>query len=273
MNEESTLRNFGLAMSVIAVVLLAVNLVIVVPLYTATQNADEALAAKIFGGDTSAATLSRTLGEEEEDRTLTVTGTGVAKASPDRVIVVLGVTTRSDTAADAQKLNSEKMSNIIEALKSVGVEEDQMETTDVGLSPVWQYPEYGIPIIAGYESHNNLKLTLERLDMAGTVIDAAVSAGANSVSYVSFTLSEEATERLQLEALALAVREAKSRADVVAEGAGITLSGPVSITIGEGYIPYPSPIYKLEAGMTSTPVLPPSELSVTATVTMVYEIA
>jgi hypothetical protein len=271
---QTGFRNIVLILCVIAIVLLAVNLVLTIPIYSATEERFETYpppkAEERLEGVQMMPSAFPPFPEGE--RTINVAGIGVAEGKPDRAIVSLSVVTREDTAVKAYQLNAEKMNSVIAALKEAGIPEDLMETTGYSLNPVWRYPRGEEPVIIGYECRNSLKVTLEDLDRVGEIIDKGVNAGANQVSSVSFTLSKEAREKLKLEALSLAVKDAKAKAETIAEAAGVTLVGPTSISLSE--IPVPTPV-RLEVKGAVVPAPPeiiaPEELSVTVTVNVVYE--
>ncbi len=271
-------RNIVLALCVAAVALLATNLVVILPSYWALTRLQKQVC--LGSGDLSTTEISsRKAGSsyveatlaEEGRMTLTVSGSGTATSKPEVVIISIGVVTRGETASEAQSLNAEKMSKVINALKEIGVKEDQIETISYSLRPVYEYNKVrGRSVLVGYECTNNIKVTLEELDKAGEVVDAAVSAGANKVLYITFSLKPETREKLMLEALAKAVGNAKAKAEAIAKAAGITLVGPVNISIGGIWMP--TTRYEATGDLTiKTPIIAPEELSVTVTVTITYE--
>ena len=269
--------NIILALALIAVVLLAVNLAITLPSYKAEKATFKALPTgeettqpesfgRVVSGKTAFAMVQRV-----EGKTLTVTGTGKASAPPERVILKFSVITRASTALEAQRLNAEKMSSVVEALKKAGLTGENLETVGYQLNPVYEYPSKRSPIIVGYECSNTLKVTLDDVGRAGEIIDLAVSAGANRVSQITFALKPETYRQLRLEALKEAVKDAASQAEAVAEAANVKLVGPVNISIGGGFIRYPLKVAMVEAGV-PTPIEAPEELTVSASVTLTYQI-
>lgn len=285
MNAQGELRNIGIALCVVAAVLLAVNLVVTIPAYSAsiygaTKTPSETTpqtGLQEIGAPTPM--LAAVAGEEVPPKhTISVSGTGTASSRPEMVVVYLSVVTKGETASEVQSLNAMKADAVVEDLKAAGVKEEQMETTWYSLQPIYEWVEgLGRSVLVGYECRNSIKVSLEELNRGGEIADLAVSAGANEVSSITFTLKPETIERLRLEALANAVKEAKAKVDVVVEAAGITLIGPTTINI-DTYIP----MYFAEkayysaapsAPIPPTPIIMPEELSVTMTVSMIYEFA
>ncbi|MCD6095915.1 MAG: SIMPL domain-containing protein [Thermoprotei archaeon] len=213
-----------------------------------------------------------TTNEEVNVKTIRVVGVGKATSKPELVKIRISVVTRADEAASAQESASEKMSNVIRALTNYGIKEDQIKTVFYSLRPVYEY-ERGKQIFVGYECVNTIEVELEEIDKVGKVIDLAVANGANRVDSLIFTLKSETIEKLKSEALKKAVEDARSKAEAVAQAASIELLGPISISVESGIVYRVSetvtiPMYKETS---TTPIIPPEELSITATVTIIYE--
>lgn len=275
--EEMLSRKWVLALGVILVAAIGVNLAILVGIYPALigQQAGSEYRFNIvedFAKSSGIPALLDTGQAEQQAKTISVTGTGVVKAKPDRAVLSLSVVTQAESAGEAISENADKMDRVIKAIRNVGILENQTETSAYSLNPIWEYPkEGGSPRIVGYTCSNTLRVTVKNLDKVGEVIDAAVAAGANQVSSLQFTISDEAMRQLGLNALSLAVKDAASKASIIATAAGVTLVGPVSISLS-GYSPYVrSYAFESVSGITPTPILSPEEVSVTVSVTAVYE--
>ncbi|MEM4609502.1 MAG: SIMPL domain-containing protein [Thermoproteota archaeon] len=274
--EEMLSRKWVLALGVILVAAIGVNLTILVEIYPALigQQAGSEYRFNIvedFAKSSGIPALLDTGQAEQQAKTISVTGTGVVKAKPDRAVLSLSVVTQAESAGEAISENADKMDRVIKAVRNVGILENQTETSAYSLNPIWEYPkEGGSPRIVGYTCSNTLRVTVKNLDKVGEVIDAAVTAGANQVSSLQFTISDEVMRQLGLDALSLAVKDAASKASIIATAAGVTLVGPVSISLS-GYSPYVrSYAFESVSGITPTPILSPEEVSVTVSVSAVY---
>ena len=109
---------------------------------------------------------------------ITVTGNGTVNATPDRASFDFGVTTQASTAAAALSRNSDQARAIVAALEKAGIDANDIQTTDVSLWP--QTRGNGTEIV-GYTASNSVNVTAP-LARAGSVVDAAVGAGANNVN-------------------------------------------------------------------------------------------
>lgn len=157
---------------------------------------------------------------------LTVTGTGEARVAPDMAQVQLGVTTQAAGAAEAMAQNAERQTAVIAALTGAGIEQADVQTSGLSLNPVMDYGEGRAPTVTGYQASNMVTVRVSDVPRLGEVLDAIVAAGANEINGISFTRDDStATED---EAHRAAVADARHKADVLADAAGLTL-GPVLV--------------------------------------------
>jgi uncharacterized protein YggE len=164
--------------------------------------------------------------------TVTVNGTGTVTTVPDRASFDFGVTTKAATATAALSRNSADMRAVIAAIESAGVPDADVQTSEVSLDPVESSD--GTSIV-GFTASNTVTAQNVSLDKAGAVVDAAVGAGADTVSGPSLSTSSQ--DALYRRALAAAVAQAKAKAQALADAAGRSLGSVVSITEGSAQPP------------------------------------
>jgi len=202
---------------------------------------------------------------------ITVTGTGTVEATPDIATLTIGVTTQGETAADALSANSAALDAVMARLASAGVEARDMQTSNLSLNPNWTgYDSTSVtgPTIAGYVANNMLTVRVRQLDGLGTVLDAAVADGANTLNGLSFGLADP--EPVLNEARKEAVADARARAELLAVAAGVKLGKVVSIS-ETAALTDPIPMFRAEASAAPVPVAG-GELGLSANVTIFYEI-
>jgi uncharacterized protein YggE len=192
--------------------------------------------------------------------TVTVSGVGSVSAVPDEAVVSVGVESTAATAQAALTANARDMREVIAAVRAAGGTD--VTTQTVSLSPRTT-PE-GKP--DGFVATNVVTATTA-LGNAGKLIDAAVTAGANTV--FGPTLSSSDAEKLYREALAKAVGDAKERAEVLATAAGRQVGRVTAMSEGGGdAVPLMEKAAAADAGV---PVVSgPQET--TATVSVTYEL-
>jgi uncharacterized protein len=205
-------------------------------------------------------------------RTITVTSTASVKAAPDEAVVNLGVRSEAPDSAAAFAQNAEDMQTVLDAVKTAGVDEKDIQTTNVSLEQ--RVTNSGKPNEQqAFVATNSVRVTIHDLSSVGSVIDAAVRAGADAVNDIRFQLSDP--DAVRTDALRQAVAGARAKADALASAADAEVLRVVTID-EQNYRP---PVYQaaLSAGALAapapTPIVPPSSLEVAETVSVVWEIA
>ena len=193
---------------------------------------------------------------------VTVTGTGVVTAVPDRAQISAGVESRATTARAALQANAAAMEKVIDALKARGGTD--VTTQTVSLSTA--FDEQGGP--NGFVA-SNVASAETSLAGAGALIDAAVAAGANTIYGPSLSRSD--ADALYDQALEKAVADAKERAALLAKAAGREL-GRVTALVESGASETPMFAAKREAAADAgTPVVSGGQ-ETSASVSVTYEL-
>jgi hypothetical protein len=208
-------------------------------------------------------------GEGKSDTTtgspsITVNGNGAVTAVPDRAGFSFGVSTSGDTATKALAESSAAVSQVIAALKKAGIAEADIQTEQVSLSQ--RTDDNGNPV-KGYTAENAVDVTVRDLSKAGTVIDAAVAAGANQVSGPELSRSDQ--DVLYRQALQNAMTDARAKAETLASSGNVTLGQVLDIV--EGSAPAPVPM-TAKAGAETTPVQPGTQ-EIDGSVTVTYAVS
>jgi uncharacterized protein YggE len=201
---------------------------------------------------------------------LIVQGEGKTSAAPDKATIVLGVQTRDASATIAVAENARQMNETITALLAAGIAESEIQTSGYTLGTEPQ----DAPVIAGekqkapvFLASNTVTVNLNNTADVGRVLDAAVSAGSNSIQEVTFDLQNPGPQRDQ--ALTMAILDAQRKAEVAAKAAGVKLGRVLEISEGYGYVAAAS---RSDAFDVATPILP-GKMEITASVTVTYEIS
>jgi uncharacterized protein YggE len=158
-------------------------------------------------------------------RTVSVTGTGTARLTPDIVIVTLGVQTQDPQVARAVQDNNARASRVTEAVKAAGVAAADIQTSDFSVSSQQKFDPQGTPTgEVTYIVSNTLTLTLRDVSKLGDLLQSALESGANTVQNVSYSVADpsEALDKARLDA----IQDAHDQATQLADAAGAQL-GPV----------------------------------------------
>ncbi|MCU0904794.1 MAG: SIMPL domain-containing protein [Tabrizicola sp.] len=230
------------------------------------------LSALILSAASAALVLPLTapvLAEEAVTRTISVTGTGSVEAAPDMATLMIGVTTQAPTAAEALAANTSATEAVIARLAASGVEARDMQTSNLSINPNWTGYDSSSPTISGYVAANMLTVRVRNLETTGTILDAAVTDGANTLNGLTFGLADP--EPAYNEARKEAVADARAKAELFAAAAGVTL-GPVLSIADQGAMTDPAPMYREAASGAPVPVVG-GELGLVANVSVTFGIA
>ena len=156
-------------------------------------------------------------GVDRDETLLSVSASGQATSRPDRAQFNAGIETYSRSASAASEANAEKIAEIVEALRELGIEEDDIQTQNVSVRRI----EWGTRK-GQYQASNVFQVTMDDPDRAGAAISAVTEAGANVLSGPSLTMSDP--EKVANEAYADAFKAARGRAEAYAEAAGMEVS-------------------------------------------------
>jgi uncharacterized protein YggE len=157
-------------------------------------------------------------GEVATPDTVTTLGHGVITVAPDEATVTAGVHTQAASASAALAENAKLMTKAIAALKAAGGQD--LQTQQVSLYPQTS-PEGQV---TSYVADNSVSAKTKIAD-AGALIDAAVGAGANTVSGPTLSVSDR--DARYRDALGKAVQDARLKAEALAKAGGFGV-GPIS---------------------------------------------
>lgn len=164
-------------------------------------------------------------GVDRDETLLTVSATGRSETRPDEARVTVGVNSQAGSAAEASRLNNEKMSKVAAALVRFGVKPDDMQTSNLSLQRIDYGKERG-----QYRASNNVVIRLRDMDRVGEAVAATTDAGANLLSGPALRVTD--AEKASMSAYAAAYKAARMRADAYAAAAGLKVSRVLAIRDG-----------------------------------------
>ena len=194
-------------------------------------------------------------------RTMTLTGHGEMDISPDTVIIRLGVETSGEDLSRIQAENTRLSQSLFQALQRMGI--TNIKTIQYSIDRIYDY-EDGRQIDRGYSVRNILELRTNNLEVAGSIIDAAVNAGANIVDLITFDVSNR--EYYYQQALNMAIMNAIQKSKSIAVNLGVS-SNPLPVNIIENTaMPFP-----VQREFAATPIMPGTiNIAANVTVDFVY---
>lgn len=204
-------------------------------------------------------------------------GQGKVTQIPDTAEISIGVTKQSPTVSDAQNQVNVISSKVIADLKKLGIAESDIKTTNYSVNPNYNppvgtlQPQNQNP--NGYEVTQNIQVKVRPIEKVNKAIDASTSDGANLVGGINFTFSDSLQKELEQKATQMAVDDAKSNAQNLANAAGVKLGPIVNVVSSVNNAP---PIYPMAAsqkeGLGSAPTtITPGQNTIDIGVTIYYE--
>jgi len=214
---------------------------------------------------------------QDVQNTISFSATGKVFANPDLALTTFSVITEEKTATQALTKNSESMNNVIEFMKSQGVEDKDLKTTVFNIYPRYEWHEskssyypQGERVLVGYEVRQSLEVKIRDMEKIGVLIEGATNAGANEVGSLQFTFDNE--DELKAQAREQAIDKAKEKAKELAIQLGVKL-GKIT-DFQEDLI---SPIFyemkaASEVGGGATPQIETGQSLISSSVIITYEI-
>jgi uncharacterized protein YggE len=191
---------------------------------------------------------------------IAVSGRAEVKVSPDRASIQISVQTRAPTAAAAAAENATRLNSVLNALRALGLSNEQLTTANYNVYPEQRYEQGKEPEVVAYNVTNTIVADVRRLNQVGPIIDAALSHGANMITSLQFYASN--TEAARRTAIGSAIEKARADADAAARAARGSLGPLIEITVGAYTPPPPRPLSMMRAGVAAqadTPINPGEE--------------
>jgi len=205
---------------------------------------------------------------------VSATGIGTATGVADMVVINFSVDVSDIDAGTAVNEATELAEGAVAAAVAIGISEDDVETVGYSLYMEEEY-DYNTYEYTGeniYHLTHSFTVRVDAIDQVGDVISALVEGGATSIGGIYFTLSNK--DELIAEARSLAIINARETAEQLAEGLGVSLGDPISISewvdYYGGYDSYGYGGYAEDSY--NSPSISPGNSSMTMNVTVSYEI-
>ena len=163
---------------------------------------------------------------------ITVSGTGETRISADTAVISMGVSARDKDVLKAQQTVNEQIAKIRQALLDCDVAEENINTDYMSIYAIYDYDE-DVEKVRAYNASMTLAVKVTDMEIVGKVIDEAFAAGANTLNGISFSASD--TDAAESESLKAAVADARAKAEILAEAAGLKITGIEIISDGNVY--------------------------------------
>lgn len=158
-----------------------------------------------------------------------VTGDGSVTMPPDYAEIASGATNQAKTAKEASDANAKVMVALNAALKNDGIAADDVQTLRFSVSPVYGTPQQNAPPkLVGFSVSNELRIKVRQIGRVGEILDSLIQAGATDSGSVQFQHSN--MSQVLDQARRAAQGDARRKAELYAQGAGLKLAGVAWVT-------------------------------------------
>jgi uncharacterized protein YggE len=219
---------------------------------------------------TSYADVTTSAPAAETMRTLEITGTGRVSYTYDTAQLTLGVTELADSPSVAFKAMTEKITKVVASASAKGITDANLKTGTLSLYQETEWKD-GVQTIRGYRATNTVTIKVKDLTQVASIMETAVSAGANQVQGVTFTLADPSA--LEGQAIDAAIDNARAQADRAVKKLGTSVKGVQKVTVMNQSGPI-GPMYMKDMAMStgSSPAVYSGSGEYSVSVSIVYEI-
>lgn len=225
----------------------------------------------IVGSLAACSTTPAVVGSAPIVRTLSSSGTGEVYLVPDVAYIYVGVRADADDVSTALDNNNAQANAVAQALKDLDVEAKDIQTTSFNVYPMQDYGMDGTISRNYYVVENTVYITVRDLSKLGTLLDAVVKSGANTINSISFDVQDKAEAMVQARDMAIA--NAIAEAESIAKASGVKLGNLQYVSAYTNNVPMPT--YDGKGGSMSAAVNVPisaGQLVISASASMTYEI-
>jgi uncharacterized protein YggE len=211
---------------------------------------------------------------------ISVTGEGEITAAPDIATVTFTVRESAKTVPDAQTATETKTKTALAALAKLGIADKDIKTTSYTVNPTYENQMIycitvpcppGKTVVSGYEVSNTIQVKVRKIDQAGAVLGSLGLASITDVSGPNFTVDD--MNKVQAEAKAKAIADAKEKAEKTAKALGVSLGAIVSFSEDTGgYYPMAYSARAVESKAMDSVSVPQGESVIKSHVTVVFSI-
>ncbi len=247
-------------------------LIIIISLFTLARFVNEVKNSKYIGRGNQPA------------NTISVSGKGEVLAVSDIASLSINLNKEGKSAKEAQDLLNTEITKTLKYLKDKKIAEKDIKSEYGGLNPKYSYESqvacftYPCPTkdpkIVGYTATQAITVKIREVDSASDIRTGLATLGVTDISGPTFGIDNE--DNWKDQARAIAIKDARAKAEVLASELGVKLGKVVNFSENQGGYPM---MYSAKAvGMgvadssASAPVLPKGENKINSDVSITYEI-
>lgn len=171
------------------------------------------------------------------DKTISVVGSGLIKEKPDIALIDFDITLKNANPSTAMDNLSQKVNNLLQKIYEQGINKNDIKTSNVSLQPIYVFDKNSNKeILEGYNATEFFTLKTSVED-SGKTISLLTDNGVNRINNIRFGRSD--INQLRLQAIKNAMIDARKQADAVLDKTIYRISGIKSVTVSPISTPGP----------------------------------
>jgi uncharacterized protein YggE len=208
--------------------------------------------------------------DKQPPKVVRAVGSAEVKVVPDQAVIQMGVEKQNVRATVAKQSADAAARSILAVLRSMGIDEKDVQTTFLSLQPQFNY-EHGMKM-SSFVAEQTLSITVRDLKKLDALLEALIQAGGNRIDSIQYETSDLRKYRDQ--ARDLAAKAAREKAEALAKALGQEIGRASSIDeipeyqYGGGLVSNAA----LKAPAKEGPALAVGQKTISASVTVAFEL-
>lgn len=206
-----------------------------------------------------------------------VSAEGQVTATPDTATIKIGVISEQTDSIAVKNQNNHKMNQVTDYLKKQGVNSQDIQTSELYISPKYHYTN-GTNSIIGYQATQIVTVKIRKINTSKTMLEKLLSEvihyGANNIQSIDLSFAD--TKQFKEAARINAINNANEKAKAIASAANLTLGKIINVIEGAEHTNYPAARAMVAFNATQAKSVEPNiqlgSQEVTANITLLFEV-
>lgn len=148
--------------------------------------------------------------------TIMTTGRAELAVQPDMATVSVQVEEKAKTTQAVKESVDKAVTNFMTRLTKQGTKKTEIESTNLFISPQYQYEKSGKKTLVGYQGRREVTVTVNKIGQLNPILDTALQSGMNQVNRIQLGVHNR--EQYVQQARMAAIKDAQKKAQALADG-------------------------------------------------------
>ncbi|MGO1297384.1 MAG: oxidative stress defense protein [Vibrio sp.] len=148
--------------------------------------------------------------------TIMTTGRAELAVQPDLATLSVQVEEKAKTTQAVKESVDKAVTNFMTRLTKQGTKKTEIESTNLFISPQYQYEKSGKKTLVGYQGRREVTVTVNKIGQLNPILDTALQSGMNQVNRIQLGVHNR--EQYVQQARMAAIKDAQKKAQALADG-------------------------------------------------------